>query len=266
MNAVTLAFDRSGLATLPLCAGYLRAAPAFVVPDVQPDVLLIARRAWEDRTCAEYTGVMLVRHFHGLLVDLNAPMDLQELAIVMLLHEQQHAALCREAAVALGSDALLTIPLDELQFHRQPDPALELLQMVAGTYAVGEVTALGLLRHTLGVLPDSGFREVLVEIARDEGLHARIGPHLLKCLRDEPWFPWPGDAVVQGIVAAQRDSMAARDVIEPDEAALFTDPIAAGQLMALGTPDSTGFLAAYHSSLGKARAGLEPLGLWPDTP
>ena len=57
--------------------------------------------------------------------------------------------------------------------------------------------------------------------------------------------------------------MADRDVIEPDEAALFDDPIAAGLLPRVGIPDSRGFLQAYHAALDEdVRAGLEPLGLF----
>src|SRR5262245_61067206 len=107
--AVTLTFDDSSLASDPILSRHrLRPKRAIGVTrpldELRPDVLVTARKAWEERARAEYIGVMVVRHFHGLLVDANAPMDIQELAITMMLHEQRHTALCVGAARALGSD------------------------------------------------------------------------------------------------------------------------------------------------------------------
>ena len=72
-DRILLQFDVSEIAALPMVARMRRTVPEFVVPEVRSDVLAIARRGWEDRAAAEYVGVMIVRRFHGLLVDLNAP-------------------------------------------------------------------------------------------------------------------------------------------------------------------------------------------------
>ena len=87
-DRILLQLDVSEISTTPMVARMRRPAPEFVVPEVRADVLAIARRGWEDRAAAEYVGVMIVRRFHGLLVDLNAPMDLQELALQMMVQEQ----------------------------------------------------------------------------------------------------------------------------------------------------------------------------------
>src|SRR5690606_27920274 len=106
------------------------------------------------------------------------------------------------------------------------------LRAVVSTYLVGEVVALALIRHAIHVLPESGYRETLRRIARDEVLHARIGPALLRESRaGAAWLPWPGDDVIRAIGRRAIDSMADRDVVEPDEAALFEDPTKATQLL-----------------------------------
>jgi len=229
--------------------------PTFDPPALRDDVLAIARRAWEDRVRAEYVGVMIMRHFHGLLVDLNAPMDLQELALAMTFQEQQHARLCVAAAAALGSDLNIAFTVEELQQARSDAPIEEqALAMIVGTFLCGESTALELLKHSIAELPKNGFSEVLRLIARDEVLHAGIGPKLLAWLRQHPsngWLPYPGDAWVKRVVDQQRATMAQRDVVEPDEAALFSDPQAAQQLRAVGIPDSHDFVACYRAALDK---------------
>jgi hypothetical protein len=202
---------------------------------------------------AEYVGVMIMRRFHGLLVDLNAPMDLQELALAMTFQEQQHARFCGAAAGALGSDLEIAFTVEELQQARTDAPLEEqALAMILGTLLCGEGTALELLKHSIAELPKNGFSEVLRLIARDEVLHAGIGTKLFAWLRQNPtndWLAYPGDAWVNNFVLHQRAVMAQRDVVEPDEAALFDDPQAAQQLRAVGIPDSRGFVACYRAAL-----------------
>lgn len=207
---------------------------------------------WEERTRAEYRGVLIVRHFHGLLVDLNAPTDVQELALLMMLQEQQHASLCMAAAESLGSDGTLSFPLDELQLLRTTAPAEEqLLDMLCATYVTGEVVALGLIKHAIKALPPSPYRDILRSIARDEVLHARIGADVLRHARDDGdgWLPWPGDAAIRARVKEACGHMLTRDVVEESEAALFSDERAAAQLRAVGIPPSSAFKKAYERSV-----------------
>ena len=76
-------------------------------PEESPTPAGKGTRCREDRTRSEYIGVMIVHHFHGLLMDVNAPMDLQEIALTMVKQEQEHAALCMTAARALGSEEVV---------------------------------------------------------------------------------------------------------------------------------------------------------------
>lgn len=249
--ALALRFDRSELSADPVLRRFVRAPLRHTPPEgLRLDVLAAARANWVERTRAEYIGVMLVRHFHGLLVDLNAPADVQELALTMLLHEQQHALLCAEAARSLGADPEVSFDLAELQIQRpRQRPLDELLwDAILGTYVCGEVVALSLLRHTLRALPPSSYRSVLASIYRDEVLHARIGPALLGKLRSGApprWLPYPGDDAVLRRVRQFREGMRARDVVEAEEAALFADPEAAAQLLSVGVPPSAPFRQAY---------------------
>lgn len=242
------------------------APPQFEVPTLRDDVRLVAQRAWLDRARSEYVGVMIVKRFWGLLVDVNAPSDVQELALRMVLDEQRHAHLCIAAAQSLGASPEVTFELTELQQARGDGSVREqLLEMVVQTFAIGEVTALGLIRFALSDLPDSGYRDVLKLIAGDEQLHGRIGMAILTSARaglTEPWLPWPGDEAIRDLARPYIGAMGSRDVVEEDEAALFGDEEAAAQLRAVGIPDSNAFKHAYHRALGEeVRMGFETLGV-----
>jgi hypothetical protein len=224
-EALLLAFDDSPLAGAPVFARHLAFVPSIQAPPLREDVRRAALRGWEDRVRAEYRGMILVRRFHALTVEVNAPADLQELALAMVLQEQQHARLCAAAVRSLGGSGEIAFAPDELAIGEAPlrSHQEELLRAIVGTYAISEVVALALIRHAIGVLPHGGYREVLRRVARDEVLHG-------------------------GAAAALR----ARDVIEPDEAALFEDPEAAVQLPLAGIPDSRGFRAVYDAALAAA--------------
>lgn len=252
-NTITLSFDQSPLWSDVFFRRRLVDIPKFDPPDLSEDVRIIAKRAWLDRARSEYVGVMIARKFWGLLVDINAPIDVQELALRMVLDEQRHAHLCIMAARSLGASAEVVFDLSELQQPRTDSPVHEqIMEMIVQTYAIGEVAALALIRHALSSLPDSGYRQVLKEIAGDEVLHARIGPALLNAIRQsetKSWLPWPGDERVGKWASTYIQAMAYRDVVESDERALFEDEAAAEQLMAVGVPHSGAFKAAYDQAL-----------------
>jgi hypothetical protein len=252
-EGLDLVFDDSPLVDDPVFARHRVRPPVLEVPPLSETVRLMARRNWEDRTRAEYIGVMVARRFHGLLVDLNAPNDVQELALAILLHEQRHVTLCLGAARALGSPGEIAFELAELQQPRSADgPAADALEMVAATFALGEVTALGLIRSALRDVPRSGFREILAAIARDEVLHARIGPALLAAARrgeTSAWLPWPGDVAVRALVARHRAALARRAVVEPEDALAARDSAVAAELASVGISAGEAFRAAYHRAL-----------------
>lgn len=263
---VDLQFDLSTLqSTRPFARLFEAPAPLPLPPGLRDDVREQACRTWEDRAGAEYVGVMVMRRLHGLLVDVNAPMDLQELALHFVLQEQQHTRLCMAAASALGSEGTLALDLEELQQERSGlPPEEELLALVCGSLATGEVAALRLISHAVKTLPESGFRELLRTIARDEVLHAELGLWLLaesKAGRAE-WLPWPGDEEVQALLERERAPFLARDVVEPADAALFEVEEARAQLLALGVTPPEAFKAAFREALElQVPAALSRIGL-----
>ena len=219
-----------------------------------PETLIpLARRCWEARTRAEYVGVMLCRKLHGLLVDLNAPLDLQELALLMTLQEQQHSALCAQAAHALGSEGWIPCPLDELQQVQSTEqPEEELSALLWGTFLVGEFVALELLKGSVSALPTSPFRDILRALAKDEVLHGRLGLELLPLARSgafDAWFPYPGDQHVQEIVTRFRQGMRRRDVVEEEELTAGADPHQRAALAELGLSAPEAFIERYHEAL-----------------
>jgi len=252
---LTLSFDRSPLAGDPVFSRRLVTVPAMRPPDLPDPIRQVAQRAWLDRARSEYVGVMIARRFWGLSVDMNAPSDIQELCLKMVLDEQRHAHLCIVAAESLGAQSDVTFDLDELQQVRSTESVSDqFLKMAIQTYAVGEVTALGLIRFALSDLPDSGYRDVLKIIAADEVLHGRIGPRLLAAVKGgltAHWLQWPGDDVVRALRDEYRQAMSHRDVVESDEALLFQDALSAQQLRSVGIPDSRGFKTAYHRALNQ---------------
>lgn len=256
---ILLSFDESPIATLGWIAALRPNLPLWPATDTTTPAATIARRGWEDRAGAEYVGVMIVRRFHGLLVDLNAPHDLQDLALRMMVEESEHTRLCLAAAASLGSDGELSFELSALQQPRSSEPLdLQLLEMCAATYGVGEVVAMHLITYCLRALPPSPYRDVLQRIASDEARHARIGATLLRHLRDDRpgWLRWPGDAwlveVVRAAVAALRD----RDWVEADElvyaAGAGADVGSVALLAALadyGVAPADGFVVAAQSAV-----------------
>ena len=247
-----LDFDQIGLLTLPGMKRFAQTEPTFKPMDIEPDVLAIARRGWEDRLRSEYVGVMVMRRFHGLLVDLNAPMDLQELALVMTLQEQQHTRLCAAAAKQLGSPLHLGFDLEELQQARDATPIeSQLWAMIVGTLICGEGVALELVKHCLSELPRTPFCEILRSIARDEVLHGSLGFKLLVHLREAPrsWLNYPGDQWVADYARQQLNMMKQRDLVEHDEAEYFAQPHHAKTLNELGLPNSSEFIESYHQAI-----------------
>ena len=251
-----LSFDQIGVLDLPGVRRYTPAALDLPPCDhLEPEVLAVARRGWEDRLRSEYVGVMVMRKFHGLLVDLNAPMDLQEVALILTLQEQSHTRLCADIADHLGSDNHLGFELEELQQERSGEPLDEQLwSMLLGTFICGEGVAFELLKFCLKRLPKTPYTEALRAIARDEVLHATLGLKLLDKLRRHPsaWIDYPGDAWVTKRLRAQLTAMRGRDVVEHDEARFFEVPGAATELEALGIPDSRAFVRCYHEAIDDA--------------
>lgn len=223
--------------------------PTLEAPAVSERALELGRRGWLDRARAEYIGVMVARRLHGLLVDLNAPMDVQELALMMQLQEQQHTAICMACAQALGAEPEVAFDVAELQQARTPAPVhTQAWHMIAGTLACGEGVALALIGHAISALPPSPFQDALSRIAQDEVLHARMGEVLLRAMREgrtDDWLPWPGDDVVARFVADYQAHMRGRAVVEPDEVEAFDDPALASELRSLGIPPARAFKEAY---------------------
>jgi len=268
-DVIALSFDRSALSDDGFFLRRLVDLPVFAPPPLRDDVRRLAQRAWLDRARSEYVGVMIGRRFWGLLVDINAPVDIQELALNMVLDEQRHAHLCIAAAVSLGAGPEVDFDLSELQQERTEEPIHDqVMQMIVQTYSIGEVTALGLIRFALRDLPESGYRDVLKRVATDEVLHARIGPALLREVRSghtASWLPWPGDEQVRQWARSYIGAMAERDVVESDELLLFGDAAAARELRQVGIPHSGDFRVAYHQALGTDVVdGFQSMdGLWP---
>ncbi len=251
MEKFALQFDQSALA-VRLLGRPAKARPAFDVADVRDDVRERARIAWEERTRMEYGGMVIMRHFHALLVEANAPLDWQEAALTLALHEQRHARLCMNAASALGSNGLLTFDPGELTFEMTGASfSQSIVAMLCSTFCTGEVVALELLLDANRALPVSGFRSLLRSIAKDEVSHARVGPLWLAEIRAgrTSFIDYPGDAWVRAQADKCAAQMRARDLVAPEDEALFADAQSASQMRRLGISDPERFRNVFTRAL-----------------
>ena len=255
MVAIGLRFDESAVGRHPLARAHLPSGPALMRPRAGMPALAAARKGWEDRTRSEYQGMVAARHFHGILVELNAPLDIQELALTLALQEQKHARLCNSALEVLGGSGNLVMDSSSLRpFREEADAETRLWEFVLGPLAVSEVVAFRLLANTLRLLPRSGFRGILESILADEALHARFGLMILESVRSPRgprWIKAPTEDWIREYVGSYLGACRRRDVIDPAEEALFADPACSRDLMRMGIPPSAGFKAIYFEALEK---------------
>jgi hypothetical protein len=251
VRRIRLRFEDSPFAELPAVQRVRPPLPPFHVERGTPAPVLAAARAqWEARLAEEYVGVMVMRRFHGLLVDLHAPMDLQELSLRLALHKQVHTAWCASAVRALGGAAEVEFELEDLQQARGSAPLNhQLVELVAGVFAVGEVHHLALLRHCIQHTPPSAFRDVLKRIAAHELLHGHLGPPLIEALREAPWIEWPGEDLLHFYVLRQVQTLLEREVAPPSLLALAQDPAAESALATLGVPAPAALRISHQAAL-----------------
>ena len=253
-----LRLDESTLADASVARVHRADLPRLSPGTLAGPVRRAALEAWENRTRAEYEGMALARRFHGYTVELNAPMDIQELALKMTLQEQQHARYCMAAARSLGSGGRLAFEAARLGYGEPAAHPYEAFwKMVCGPFAVSEVAAFRLLSASIRMLPPSGFRDILTAILKDEALHSRIGFLILSQARlprrqrrpdwiEAPSEPWIRDFANRFIAAGLE-----RSVIDSAEAALFENSSHRKSLLALGIPPSLDFKSSYLDALRK---------------
>ena len=177
-SQISLSFECSALADQTFFRRRLPTQPELHVPTLRDDVRFAAQRGWLARMRSEYIGVMVARRFWALLVDINAPVDIQELALTMVLDEQRHTRLCAHAAISLGAEPEAVFELTQLQQARDISVHGKLSKWLCKpTQSVKSLRWVG--QHALQALLE-WFRDTLKLIAGDEVLHARIGPALLK--------------------------------------------------------------------------------------
>lgn len=251
MKRVRLRFDESPLAALPELARLRPKLPVFhVEPNLPEAVIDVARTHWERRLASEYVDVMVMRRFHGLLVDHNSPMDLQELALRLAQQKQTHVALCAAVARSLGSPCEIEFDLGDLQQARDSRPiAHQLVELVASVFTVGEVVALALIRHAIQRTPPSHYRDVLKRMAANELIHGRIGVPLLSELRQAAWFTWPGDDLLHFFVLRHVQAMLDRELVPDAELRIAENPLFEAALTLLGVPAPLPYRMTYLAAL-----------------
>jgi hypothetical protein len=255
---IGLRFDESPLSALPLVRRHRGPSPKLSPGRIPAQARAIALRGWEQRLRSEYAGMLLARRFHGLTIQLNAPLDVQEIALTIQHHEQRHAGYCHAAAASLGGSGELgfdTARLDGGDLTRPSGTAF--WETVCGEFAVSETVAFGLLAFSVRSLPPSGYRRILETILADEALHTRIGFLLLSRLRTSgkdgapAWIEAPDEAWIRDYVRRYVAIGLERDVVDPREADGYRNPVLAAPLGKLGIPEPSAFAAVYKRGLLK---------------
>ena len=247
-----LTLDEANLSSLKHFRKRLRLLPTLPKITASKEAVHTARLHWEERARSEYIGTLNLYHLHGLLVDMNAPMDLQEISLQMIHEEQQHVRLCMNAAHHLGSNGQLNFNILEIAPRRTDVPLNEqFLENLIGMFSIGEVVALKLLNHSIKELRPSSYREILVDILRDEVFHARFGGDLLAHLNESKpdWCPLPSNDWIENTKQQFIQYMKSREVVDPEEVRIFESQKLATDLNQLGVPCPVSFKRKYFSIL-----------------
>lgn len=263
-DTLLLTFERSPVADDALVKRHLHLEPPDFPPPTGPtEALEVARRSWEEKVRSEYLGVVIFRHLHDLLINLSAPLDIQQLAITLMAHESHHALLCLEAAHNLGAGKDYVFDRAELVLPRSRDALpIQLVDHIVTVLCCGELVAYQLLTWTVAQLPPSPYRQILTRILKDEVLHARVGYTLLRSIKNDGWCPWPGEEHVRQVISKYEQALRVRDVVDEEEVALFKQGEATDVLLHLGVPPPEGFREVYFSAIPSVWKGpMAELGI-----
>jgi hypothetical protein len=143
----------------------------------------IAGEAWAFRTLVEREANVRFARLATELAAHGFSETIVALATKAAEDEKRHAALCLDLAIGLGVnvpeggwEAPRLAPRD---FARRET----LIYEVAAQCCVAETESMATLSTLMAAMPSSRFREAVVEIAKDEIAHARLGWAVLEALR-----------------------------------------------------------------------------------
>jgi hypothetical protein len=208
------------------------------------DLMAAALLVWQNRAISEYQGALMFNDFYGLLVNLNAPMNLQLLANQMATEEMSHAIACFSIAKHFGFDG--SFQIRALQGSTEVSHA-NLYHFVISTFLMGEYVAFHLLADTIRQVSSNVYKETLRRILRDESVHARIGVKFIAFARSNnpDWCPYPGDQWIQEQIQFHREYFLGRDVIEPAEVKAFQSAKGRKHLPTVGIGDPERMKSLY---------------------
>lgn len=229
----------------------VRTYDGFISPatHITEDAKRICRIVWLNRAISEYAGSVRLNDFYALLVNLNAPMNLQKMAVDFMAQEKDHAILCFRAAQAFGFDG--DFDISESQSEMTQTPEKQLLQILLSTFLVGEHIAFKMLVDTVRQIPANNYSQILRSILRDEAAHAKIGARVLGYIRchNPRWCEYPGDDCVQEQIERTVMWYRTRDVIEPLEVKMFSQPGIRKQMLESGIGDPVRMKSLYFRCL-----------------
>lgn len=144
--------------------------------DLDPEQRAQARWVWTQSAVSELASAKAFAEIAAALVAAGAPIDLVAAAGEFVADEVVHAELSGALAMALGGAAPLEVDLERLvRPAAAREPVLRAAELLLRTSCIGEVLTLPLLRVAARESSCPVIREVLAQIARDEGAHAELG-------------------------------------------------------------------------------------------
>ncbi|MEE2755648.1 MAG: hypothetical protein VYA30_03260 [Myxococcota bacterium] len=243
--ALNLAFNPSTLAQA-ICQRHICISPTMSRP--------VRHRPWLDPAKAECIGALVAHRFWNLMGDFNPTVEIQELALTLVLGGPCQMRLFISARSSLGVGLASPFELGELQQRRAAVLTLQepALKLIIETDYIGDLRALFLVNHALKKLPIGGYTTVFGKLAVDDVLHAHTGPGLLDCIGTDqarPWLASPEDDHVKSSVEQCLLKIKKRAVAGTDDRTPFQDSGVCSPHLSFRTPDLTDVKIADHDHL-----------------
>lgn len=141
-----------------------------------PGLLELARRTWLDRTHSELRSVKIMTRFLQEVAGANAPLDVLSWAADLVRDEVRHAALCRQACLALGVEPTFPKPEPEDPAEYRAAPARDRATTTAlSMLAINESISAAFIADLAKRCSTPGLSDVLRSTIEDEEGHGAVG-------------------------------------------------------------------------------------------
>jgi len=161
-----------------------------------PAAVSAARAGWSRRMVDEHRSATVFSGLLPQLIEAEAPIDMQGVALRMAMDELRHGALSGRVVQALGGEARVEIEdaSEAPAKHEGASPLVRLVRNVVYASCLSETVSVSLTAAEREQTEEPFVAEVLDQLLGDETLHARFGWVLLGWAR-ERWSEEEREAI-----------------------------------------------------------------------